>query len=161
MNAEDGSDSTENDDAEGVDDTHSNNDNTEATSVPESDLDDNGYVDVGWPSGRAGTYRANLDGIGSLKAKKLAEQFNEFDDLIRASYDDLECIEGIGRTTAKHIKENIVWMSFNRTKLKIGEIDKIDKKVLAGMFGLSTDHAESIQATVIMSTTIPVPKIIG
>jgi hypothetical protein len=160
MNAEGGSDSTENDDTEGVDNTH-NNDNTETTSVPESDLDDDGYVDITWPNGRAGTYRANLDGIGSLKAKKLAEQFDEFDDLIRASYADLESIEGIGRTTAKQIKTNIVWMSFKRTELKIGEVDKIDKKELADMFGLSTDHAESIQATVIVSTTIPVPKIIG
>jgi hypothetical protein len=160
MDAGDELDSTENDDAEDIVHTH-NNDNTETKSVPESDLADDGYVDVGWPNGRAGTYRANLDGIGSSKAKKLAKQFDGFDDLIRASYDNLEAIEGIGRTTAKKIKSNLVWMSFNRTELKVGEVDKIDKKVFAGMFGLSTDHAESIQATVIVSTTIPVPKIIG
>jgi hypothetical protein len=125
-------------------------DNSETISVPESDLDDDGYVDVDWPPGSASNYAGNIDNVGHKKAKRLANHYDSFDDLIRTSMDDLTGVKGIGESLAEDIKRQMIRFSLNETELDIEDVPEIEREVFADMFNIPDEIAESVQANFIL-----------
>lgn len=125
-------------------------DTTESISVPESDVDDDGFIDVEWPEGHSGTFEANFDGIGQKKSLRLAERFDSFDDLVTSEVSHLKAVEGIGQNTARAIKYRLMRAAFLETELDLDDVTEIDTKVIADMFNASEETAESFKASAIM-----------
>jgi hypothetical protein len=125
-------------------------DNSETISVPESDLDDDGYVDVDWPPGSASNYAGNIDNIGRKKAERLADHYDSFDSIIRASMDDLTTVRGVGDSIAEDIKRQMIRFALNETELDIENVPEIEREVFANMFNIPDEIAESVQANFIL-----------
>jgi hypothetical protein len=125
-------------------------DNSEPISVPESDLDEDGYVDVDWPTGSASNYAGNIDNIGRKKAERLANHYDNFDSIIKASLDDLTVVRGIGDSIAEDIKRQMIRFALNETELDIEDVPEVEEEAFADMFNVPNDIAESFQANVIM-----------
>ncbi|MFB6225093.1 MAG: helix-hairpin-helix domain-containing protein [Candidatus Paceibacteria bacterium] len=125
-------------------------DNNETVSVPESDLDDDGYVDVDWPPGSASNYAGNIDNIGRKKAERLANHYDNFDSIIKASMDDLTVVRGIGDSIAEDIKRQMIRFALNEIELDIEDVPEVEREVFADMFNVPNDVAESFQANIIM-----------
>jgi hypothetical protein len=147
--SDNGSDSSENSDV-GEANPSPDDDNSEAISVPESDLDENGYVDVDWPPGSASNYAGNIDNIGRKKAERLAGHYDSFDSIIRASIDDLTVVRGIGDSIAEDIKRQMIRFALNETELDIENVPEIEREVFADMFNIPDEIAESVQANFIL-----------
>jgi hypothetical protein len=144
-----GSNGGEDADVEEADPTP-DDDNSETVSIPKSDLDDDGYVDVDWPPGSASNYAGNIDNIGRKKAERLANHYDSFDSIIRASMDDLTVVRGIGDSIAEDIKRQMIRFALNEIELDIEDVPEVEREVFADMFNVPNDVAESFQANVIM-----------
>ena len=149
-NSSDNSSSSGEDDGVGEANPTPDDDNSEAISVPESDLDDDGYVDVDWPPGSASNYAGNIDNIGRKKAERLANHYDSFDSIIRASLDDLTVVRGIGDSIAEDIKRQMIRFALNEIELDIEDVPEVEEEVFADMFNVPNDIAESFQANIIM-----------
>jgi hypothetical protein len=125
-------------------------DNSETISVPESDLDDNGFIDEDWPDASPGHYAANLDGIGKKKSRRLHNKFEAYEDIIRSSIEEITTVDGIGESTAIDIKHKIMKLSFRETKLNAEDLPEVETKVVADMFNVPEDLAETFQSQLLL-----------
>lgn len=128
----------------------SDSNNTETRSIPETDLDDDGFIDEDWPDASAGHYAANFEGVGSRKATRLYDRYKGYEDIIKAPVEEMTTIEGVGRSTAEDMKYKLMKLSFNDTEIDAEDVPEVETEALANMFNAPEDVAEMFQSQLLM-----------